>query len=341
MGIKGLYKVIINNTSDCVLEKDIKYYRGKTIAIDASLLLYQFIIAIRKNGYDLLDNNGNSVSHLYAIFIKTLKFIEFGIKPVFVFDGKPPKLKKRIIDNRRKIKKISKEKLKKELSEKDRIKYFKRTVELKKYQIEQCKELLNLMGMPYIESPGEADAQCAVLAKSGKVWGIYTDDMDILTFGSPRILKNFSMRNKKILELDLSRILNSLGINYYQFIDLCILLGSDYCNTLSGIGKHRLLQLIRDNKNIENIIDKINKGNIKSKIPDNFEFQQTRNYFIKPNIIHPDNINLIWKKMDKNIISNYMQQNGFCKQKINFKLRKYDFFFNRLFRIHHFHKLNY
>lgn len=98
MGIKGLLKVISDNTNNCIIERDISFYRGKIIAIDASLILYKFIIAIRNTGYDYLNRNGKSSSHIYALFIKTLNFLKYGIKPIYVFDGQPPDLKKKLLN---------------------------------------------------------------------------------------------------------------------------------------------------------------------------------------------------------------------------------------------------
>lgn len=339
MGIKGLYKVITDNTNNCIQEKDIKYYQGKVIAIDASLLLYQFVIAIRKNGYDLEDGKGNSTSHLYAIFIKTMKFLEYGIKPVYVFDGKPPELKNIVIKNRKKVRENAKKKLEllsdSETSEnsEERIKNFKRTVEIKKEQINECKKLLDILKIPYVDSPGEADAQCAILAKSGKVWGVCTEDMDILTFGSPRILKNLSSsKNKKVIELDLNKIKSSLGISHDQFIDLCILLGCDYCGTLNGVGQKRALQLIKEIGSIDNIISKIKKGGSKYKLPNNFPYNETKNYFKNPNVIDPNNITFNWGKCNKKDVVNFMCTNyGFSTNKINKKLRKYSYFYDKLF----------
>lgn len=337
MGIKGLYKVITDNTSDCIQEKDIKYYRGKIIAIDASLLLYQFVIAIRKNGYDLEDSYGNSTSHLYAIFIKTIKFLEFGIKPVYVFDGKPPSLKSSVLKNRKKMRETAKKKLEK-LSDSDenyeeRIKNFKRTVEIKKKQINECKQLLDILKIPYVESPGEADAQCAVLAKSGKVWGVCTEDMDILTFGSPRILRNLSSsKNRKVIELDLERIKSSLGISYDQFVDLCILLGCDYCNTLNGIGQKRALQMIREIGGLDDMINKIKNGESKYRLPHNFPYKETQNYFKNPVVLCPNDMNFVWGKAEKNGIINFMcVKYGFSVNKIGKKLKKYEYFYEKLF----------
>lgn len=45
------------------------------------------------------------------------------------------------------------------------------------------------MGVPVIDAPTEAEAQCAVMAKAGLVYGVATEDMDCLTFGAPRWAK--------------------------------------------------------------------------------------------------------------------------------------------------------
>jgi hypothetical protein len=55
---------------------------------------------------------------------------------------------------------------------------------------EDCKRLLTLMGVPVVEAPSEAEAQCAEMAKGGLVYGVATEDMDALTFATPRLLRN-------------------------------------------------------------------------------------------------------------------------------------------------------
>lgn len=47
-------------------------------------------------------------------------------------------------------------------------KYSSRLVKVTRQHNEDAKTLLRLMGVPVVEAPGEAEAQCAVLAK---VWG--------------------------------------------------------------------------------------------------------------------------------------------------------------------------
>lgn len=55
---------------------------------------------------------------------------------------------------------------------------------------EDCKRLLRLMGVPVVDAPSEAEAQCAAMAKAGVVYGAATEDMDCLTFGCPRLIRH-------------------------------------------------------------------------------------------------------------------------------------------------------
>ena len=68
---------------------------GKSLAIDAYNALYQFLAIIRKSdGTHLKDSDGKITSHLSGLFYRTANLLENGIKVVYVFDGKPPDLKK-------------------------------------------------------------------------------------------------------------------------------------------------------------------------------------------------------------------------------------------------------
>ena len=61
-------------------------------------------------------------------------------------------------------------------------KFSRRTVRVTREHNDECKKLLEAMGIPYIDAPTEAEAQCAVLARAGKVYAAASEDMDTLCF---------------------------------------------------------------------------------------------------------------------------------------------------------------
>ena len=92
-------------------EIEISELKGRTIAVDAFNTLYQFLTTIRQpDGTPLMDKNGEITSHLSGLFYRNINLLEEGIKPVYVFDGKPPELKMEEIKRRREAKKIAEEK---------------------------------------------------------------------------------------------------------------------------------------------------------------------------------------------------------------------------------------
>ena len=69
--------------------------------------IYQFLISTQhvKQGFgisELKDKDGNLTGHLMGIFNRSIQLMENGIRPVWVFDGKPPDLKKRVLEERKK-----------------------------------------------------------------------------------------------------------------------------------------------------------------------------------------------------------------------------------------------
>jgi len=94
MGIKGLAKLIADVCPDVIKEDKAANYFGRKIALDASMSLYSFLVAVRTDGINLLTNeSGDTTSHLQGFFQRTIRLIEYGLKPIWVFDGKPPTLK--------------------------------------------------------------------------------------------------------------------------------------------------------------------------------------------------------------------------------------------------------
>ena len=102
MGILGLSKLIADVAPAAIKENEIKNYFGRKVAIDASMSLYQFLIAVRQEGgAQLTTEDGSTTSHLMGMFYRTIRMVDNGIKPVYVFDGKPPQMKAGELEKRK------------------------------------------------------------------------------------------------------------------------------------------------------------------------------------------------------------------------------------------------
>ena len=263
---------------DLIVEKDFSEYKNKKIAIDISILLYQVVISVRNTGSDLMNSKGEITSHILGLFNKTIKLLENKIIPIYVFDGKPPDLKKKVLEMRKNIRKKAEEKMSNAETEEEKIKYFKRSVSISKKQLDECRDLLDMMGIPYVNAPQEADSQCAWLAKNGFADAVLTEDMDILTFGSPKIVKNLTSVRKNPIEIDLMGLKEKFGWTQEQFIEICVLLGCDYTDNLSDIYFLKIFHEFQKNKSIKIVLEKLKR---------NIEYKGAISYFKNP-IVNSD-----------------------------------------------------
>jgi flap endonuclease-1 len=243
------------------------------------------------------------------------------IIPIYVFDGKPPEFKNKTINNRKEIKQKASEKLSNEdMNEEDKIKYFKRTVNINKKQIEECIELLEIMGIPYIIAPEEADSQCAELVKCGIADGVLTDDMDILTFGSNKIYRNLTSYKKDNMVIIKDVVLNELQLNYEQFVELCILFGCDYCDRLRDIKPEIIYNYFMKTKNLLKTVDLMKKDGY--YIPDMSDYQIYKDYFMNPPVISNTSNNIKMKKCNINDLEKLLvNKYGLVKMKIYNKIK--------------------
>nr|VDD26953.1 unnamed protein product [Brassica oleracea] len=293
----------------------------------------------------LTNEAGEVTSHLQGMFNRTIRLLEAGIKPVYVFDGKPPGLKRQEIAKRLLGNLLGSGTQKRadatadltgaiEAGNKEDIeKCSKRTVKVTKQHNDDCKRLLRLMGVPvadafvYIQATSEAEAQCAALCKSGKVYGVASEDMDSLTFRAPKFLRHLmdpSSRKIPVMEFDVAKILEDLQLTMDQFIDLCILSGCDYCDSIRGIflfyhldrslgtNTHfTALKLIRQHGSIETILENINKD--RYQIPEEWPYNEARKLFKEPDVLtDEEQLDIKWISPDEDgIVQFLVNENGF------------------------------
>jgi flap endonuclease-1 len=244
-----------------VLMEDLK---GKTIAIDAANTLYQFLTTIRQpDGTPLMDKKGNVTSHLSGLFYRNINLLQEGIKPVYVFDGKPPELKQKEIEKRREAKRIAEGKYEKakEVGDTELMrKYSGQFVKITNEVVLESKALLEAMGIPVIQANGEGEAESAVLSREGKVWATASQDYDSLLYGAPYLIRNLTLARRrktsagiymdvKIELIDFQQVLNRLEIDKDQLICLAILVGTDYNpGGVKGLGQKKALEIVQKYK---------------------------------------------------------------------------------------------
>lgn len=184
--------------------------------------IYSFLVAVRSEGQQLMNETGETTSHLMGMFYRTLRIVDNGIKPLYVFDGKPPKLKSGELAKRfaRKSEAEEAQEEAKETGTAEEVeKFSRRTVRVTRDHNAECQRLLKLMGIPFIIAPTEAEAQCAVLARAEKVYAAASEDMDTLTFNSPVLLRKLTFseqRKEPIQEIHLGKVLQGLSMDMDQ-----------------------------------------------------------------------------------------------------------------------------
>ncbi|CAO1355662.1 unnamed protein product [Diamesa hyperborea] len=108
----------------------------------------------------------------------------------------------------------------------------------------ECKELLRLFGIPYVDSPMEAEAQCAFLNMIKLTDGTISDDSDIWLFGGQTVYKNFFVNKKMVMEFQYDSIEKMFNLDRKKLIQLAMLVGSDYTTGINGVGAVTALEIL-------------------------------------------------------------------------------------------------
>ena len=328
MGIKGLTKLLSDHAPGCMREQKFEGYLDRKVAIDASMHIYQFMMVIGRSGDQTLTNEAGEVtSHLQGMFMRTCRMLEAGIKPVYVFDGKPPTMKGGELAKRKDKREAAEAELEKakEAGDQEMIeKMSKRTVRVSKEQSMEVMKLARLMGLPVFEAPCEAEASCAALCKAGLVYAAASEDMDTLCFSCPKLARNLmapASQGKPILEFDFDKCLQELDLTWDQFIDVCIMCGCDYCDSIKGIGPVKALQLIKKHGSIEEMLKDLDKE--KYPVPEDWPFAEARELFKNPEVVQTEGLDLKWTAPDEEgVVAFLVGEKSFNEDRVRNTLKK-------------------
>jgi flap endonuclease-1 len=227
---------------------------GRTLAVDGYNAIYQFLATIRqRDGQLFTDPQGRVTSHLMGVFYRTTSLLGEGVLPVWVFDGRSPERKAGTIRQRIAIKERAEAQYQEALAAGD-LETARRkaaqTSHLTRPMVEEIGTLLGALGVPTVAAPGEGEAQAAVMAAQGRVWGSASEDYDTLLFGAPRLVRGLAARarggaTQGAQIIDRAELLTRLGIDGDELILVGVLMGTDFNDGARGYGPKKALKLVQ------------------------------------------------------------------------------------------------
>lgn len=314
-------------------EIEFKDLKGKTLAVDAFNVIYQFLSTIRQpDGTPLMDSKKRITSHLSGLFYRNINLLSEGIKLIYVFDGKAPELKNRTRELREESKEEAKEKYEQARDEEDieaMGKYARQIVKLDKEKIEESKKLLQAMGIAILEAPGEGEAQASFLCSQGEVYAAASQDYDCLVFKIPKLIQNLTLSRKRKTSsgsfvdikpqiIELKQVLSELEINQEQLICIAILSGTDYNpGGVKGIGPKKALKLVKEHKNPEKVFEFLEQ---EGKYKVDFDWKAVFELLNKPSVTREYKIE--FPKINFQEIKKILMEHDFSEERIDNQLEK-------------------
>ncbi|MFB5614585.1 MAG: flap endonuclease-1 [Candidatus Nitrosomaritimum yanchengensis] len=322
----------LNLKSLVVREKTkLESFANKVIAVDAYNAIYQFLASIRgPDGMQLTDTGGRITSHLSGLLYRNINFLSLGIKPVYVFDGKPPSLKTAEIERRRQIKKDATVKYEKAIAAGDMVgarKYAQQTTSMKDGMIDESKKLLEYFGIPFIDAPSEGEATAAHLTNTGQAYASASQDFDSILLGAKRLIRNFTNSGRRKIPnrntyieiepeiIETQKTLESLGVTREQLVDIGILIGTDFNpDGFERVGPKTALKMIKQHSRLEDI------PQIQEQLKE-IEYEQIRKIFLDPVVADVDEI--VFDDGDYESSSNYLvKERSFSEDRVQSSLNR-------------------
>ena len=309
---------------------NLESFSSRVVAIDAYNAIYQFLASIRgPDGQQLSDSEGRVTSHLSGLLYRNVNFLSLGIRPVYVFDGKPPSLKSAEIERRRQIKKDATVKYERAImagNMEDARKYAQQTTAMKDGMVRDSKHILGLFGIPYIEAASEGEATAAHLTNTGQAYASASQDFDSILCGAKRLVRNFTNSGKRKIPgrntyvavvpegIETQKTLDALGLTREQLVDIGILIGTDFNpKGFDRIGPKTALKLVRQHSRLEDI------PQIQDQLGE-IDFEQIREIFLTPRVTAVDEIT--FGQVDYDGITEYLSERSFSGDRIRSTLNR-------------------
>jgi len=157
--------------------------------------------------------------------------------------------------------------------------------------INKIKELCDVFGVPYFHSENEAETLCCRMCKnvkenelesrSKKSIGVISED------GANMLVCDLNISNGECNVIYLPSLLQKMELTQREFLEFCVLSGTDYNSNIPGIGSVKCIELIRKYKSIYQIFNN-EKIMIEKKISDTIKKREN----VKKNFEENENLNI-------------------------------------------------
>jgi flap endonuclease-1 len=304
---------------------------GWKLAVDGYNTLYQFLAIIRGvDGGHLKDSKGRVTSHISGLFYRNINLLELGMKLVYVFDGKPPELKSEEIQRRSAQRSQAKDQYLKALQAGDVVqarKYAEASTVLRRDMVSDAKDLLEAMGIPWVDAPSEGEAQASAMAMEGTVNAVASQDHDALVFGAPVLVRNVTISGRRRLpskgivinvqpeRITLSNVLAATGLTRTQLVDFAILLGTDFNpDGFPGVGPVTALKYLKRYGRLEEIEEL-------SAPLERVEYQKIRDLYL--DAPSKKGVSPTWKPIDREKVLSYLvDEHSFSHDRVEAAIKR-------------------
>ncbi|KAM3482379.1 hypothetical protein MY5147_000227 [Beauveria neobassiana] len=207
MGIKGIYGELGpgQRVSLSKLAADTLKAEGRPLRIAIDVAIWQFQAQAARGGTN---------PAIRTLFYRLVRLLAIPVQPIFVFDGPNKPTTKRN----------------------------KRSGRGDGVANSQAKRLIRLFGLPALDAPGEAEAECALLQRHGIVDAVLSEDVDTIMFGCTKTLRNWSAEGKTVTApthvslYDTAAVANH-GLDRQGMVLVALMSGGDYLpDGLPGCG---------------------------------------------------------------------------------------------------------
>ncbi|KAK7318873.1 hypothetical protein RJT34_03580 [Clitoria ternatea] len=297
MGIQGLLPLL----KSIMVPIHIKDLKGCSVAVDTYSWLHKGALCCSTD----LCKGIPTTRHIEYCMHRVNLLRHFGVKPILVFDGGLLPMKSEQENKRARIRKENFARAVEHESDGNSAAAFEcyqKAVDISPLVARELIQVLKQENVQYIVAPYEADAQMTFLAISGQVDAVITEDSDLIPFGCPRIIFKMDKFGQGVqfqyFMLQKNKELGFEGFNRQMLLEMCILSGCDYLQSLPGMGLKRAHASIKKFRSYDKVLKHLRYSGV--SVPPSYEesfkkaihtFQYQRVYDpITENVVHLCNI---------------------------------------------------